>query len=1289
MTVSIEGSRAFARTDATGRFLINRAPSGRHVLIVDGHSADHGHEQHGVFETQVTLNRSTTTVLSYTIWMTPLDASGDKRVRSPTTGETIVTNPRIPGLEVRIPKASIIRDADGRTVRDLNLTAIAVDRPPFPLPSHITVPLYFTAQPGRAYLSKGAQIIYPNYNHQPAGARVDFWNYDARDRGWYIYGRGTVTADAKQVVPDPGVRVWEFTGAMISSSPTPPDNGPTAGGGTLGGDPVDMATGLFVYEKTDLKLADTLPIALTRTYRPNDTNSYAFGVGTNHPYDVRLWSVHNFQDVDLILPDGGRVHYVRISPGHSYTDAIYEAANAPGRYYKSTVRWNGNSGWDLKLRDGTVWVFPQYGSLAAIRDRYGNQITVSRASGGTGNITQITSPHGRWVQFTYDTSNRITRIRDNGGRTASYAYDASGHLWTATDIDGGTSSYYYDTAGRMTSINDARGITYITNSYDNAGRVTEQTMADGGTHQFDYQTDATGKITKTTLTDPRDFQREVTFSASSYPVKDVLAAGSAEEEATTYERAPTTNQIISKTDELGRKTTYDYNAQGELLKITRLADTAHAAATTYTREPTFGQVTSLTDAEGHTSSYAYDARGQLISAKDATDRETTFAYANNDGVPTSVTDPAGKSTRYTYEAGDLIAKRDPAGNETVYATDAVGRVVAMIDELGRRTRYTHDNAGHVVRVTDPLGHATRFEHDANGNLTKVTDARGNITRLTYDDMDRVASWTDGLGGTERRAYDQSGNVTRVTDREGQITDFRYDVLDRRIFAGYGRIGDDESPTYDETIDYEYDDAGRLTTAGDSKTGTLTNGYDELDNLASQAGPQRTVTYTHDAAGRRTSMTVAGQPTVTYGHDAAGRLTGVTRSGTQVSLSYDAAGRLATTTLPDGITQARTYDDASNLTTIAYSRLGASVGDINYAYDARGQRTATWGTMARTGIPQPLGAATYDAANRRTSQDGAALSYDDNGNLTNDGSSSYGWSARGLLTRVSHGGDNTDFAYDASERRTQKTTSAGTTSYVYDGANVATELVDGTPSASLIAGLAVDQIFGRATPNGVKSLLTDALGSTIALADASGTVQTSYTYEPFGAATRTGQTDDNPTQYTGRENDGTGLLYYRARYYSPAMHRFISEDPARYDGGGPNFYSYVAGDPVNLTDPSGLMPASDPSPGPCGPGRKNGGDAQCGYSGVGPESPPVPHPPHSGGGSGPCGGTVMGVIWNPLLSAPGCSGGDGGGESGPEEGGDSPVIPTPDVSPGGPQHPIPVTPRPTPLPIRPPIPLPIP
>lgn len=91
----------------------------------------------------------------------------------------------------------------------------------------------------------------------------------------------------------------------------------------------------------------------------------------------------------------------------------------------------------------------------------------------------------------------------------------------------------------------------------------------------------------------------------------------------------------------------------------------------------------------------------------------------------------------------------------------------------------------------------------------------------------------------------------------------------------------------------------------------------------------------------------------------------------------------------------------------------------------------------------------------------------------------------------------------------------------------------------------------------------------AVTSATGTVQASYTFEPFGATTATGPLSPNEFQFTGRENDGTGLYDYRARYYNPGIHRFISEDPTGLDGGDVNLFAYVQNRPTDLTDPLGL------------------------------------------------------------------------------------------------------------------------
>ncbi len=111
---------------------------------------------------------------------------------------------------------------------------------------------------------------------------------------------------------------------------------------------------------------------------------------------------------------------------------------------------------------------------------------------------------------------------------------------------------------------------------------------------------------------------------------------------------------------------------------------------------------------------------------------------------------------------------------------------------------------------------------------------------------------------------------------------------------------------------------------------------------------------------------------------------------------------------------------------------------------------------------------------------------------------------------------------------------------------------------------------RTDTGGSTNFLADALGSTVALTDSTGTVQTNYSYEPFGKTTVSGAATSNNSAYTGRELDATGLYFYRARYYNPQFGRFTSEDPIGF-AGGINVYSFVSNSPTNWIDPLGLRP----------------------------------------------------------------------------------------------------------------------
>ena len=228
-----------------------------------------------------------------------------------------------------------------------------------------------------------------------------------------------MSANRAQVVPNPGVEIYGFTGAMVSNPGNAPPDGPRPGDPNKDGEPVDLGTGLFIYQKTDLMLPDIMPLVLTRTYRQNDQQSHAFGIGASMSYDMFLVGDNNtfpegYTFQDLILADGSRIHFPRTSPctgtnGYcDFTNAVYEHTSSGSAFYGAIIRFQGCSpsgSWTLTMKDGAVYCFPdsdasnnpRSAAPNGMHDRYGNSLVFTRDSNH--NLTQITSPGSRWIQY--------------------------------------------------------------------------------------------------------------------------------------------------------------------------------------------------------------------------------------------------------------------------------------------------------------------------------------------------------------------------------------------------------------------------------------------------------------------------------------------------------------------------------------------------------------------------------------------------------------------------------------------------------------------------------------------------------------------------------------------------------------------------------------------------------------------------------------------------------------------------------------------------------------------------
>jgi len=212
-----------------------------------------------------------------------------------------------------------------------------------------------------------------------------------------------------------------------------------------------------------------------------------------------------------------------------------------------------------------------------------------------------------------------------------------------------------------------------------------------------------------------------------------------------------------------------------------------------------------------------------------------------------------------------------------------------------------------------------------------------------------------------------------------------------------------------------------------------------------------------------------------------------------------------------------------------------------------------------------------------------ITYDNNGNMatvTNScGLTKYTWDVRNRLVGIN--GYKPDcsiltasFIYDPLGRRIEKTINGRTIKYLYDGLDIVQEIENSLPTVNYVRTMNIDEPLAgiELSTNTTKYYHADALGSIVGLSSHGRTVglTTSYTYDAFGQVTISGEMSDNPFQYTGRENDGTGLYYYRARYYSPELQRFVSEDPIGSRGGDVNYYAYVNNRPATHRDPLGLF-----------------------------------------------------------------------------------------------------------------------
>lgn len=198
-----------------------------------------------------------------------------------------------------------------------------------------------------------------------------------------------------------------------------------------------------------------------------------------------------------------------------------------------------------------------------------------------------------------------------------------------------------------------------------------------------------------------------------------------------------------------------------------------------------------------------------------------------------------------------------------------------------------------------------------------------------------------------------------------------------------------------------------------------------------------------------------------------------------------------------------------------------------------------------------------------------FTYDNEGQLATGHGASYAFDYEHRLTGV---GATAQYRYDGIGNRLEATRNNVTTRYVYDLRGNLIAEADGanTITRYYIHGLG---LLSLVTPAGATYCYHfNQIGSTVALTDMTPEMVNQYAYTPFGTIANQTEAIAQPFTFVGQMGvmtEPNGFYYMRARYYDPAVRRFISEDPIGFEGGDLNLYAYVGNNPTNRNDPLGL------------------------------------------------------------------------------------------------------------------------
>lgn len=573
--------------------------------------------------------------------------------------------------------------------------------------------------------------------------------------------------------------------------------------------------------------------------------------------------------------------------------------------------------------------------------------------------------------------------------------------------------------------------------------------------------------------------------------------------------------------------------------------------------------------------------------------------------------------------GRVVTRTEGTGTATPattsYTYDRLGRVQTITDPASHVTSYTYDRVSRVISSTDPDAGTTTTSYDANGNQQSVTTPMGTVA-TAYDDLDRPKTITQGATALASYTYDTATlgkgkpatSTTTVDGRAYTQTVTGYTRHGQATGATYSFPAEGNAPAATYTMSATFDGGDRPSTvtypgAGALSSETVTTTYNTVsspERLTSDLGtPASYVTgtsyFNNGALESRTlnASTNAGATPLTraytwetntqrlatvrttlgstlieddsYTWYAGGPLWKVLsaavpgRNAFASCTTYDALARLKHAwTAPSGCTDAVT-SVGSEPGAFNRSWTYAADGNIQSVRDGASTTNYTYGSATHPHAVTAVGAASfaYDAGGHQKSRTRAGTT----SNLT--------WDVLGRLTQSDGVGGNASYVDGIDRTRLSRTIGSTTTRYL-PGQEI--DYVAGAVTAVRryysIGGTTVAVRTVTAASNTLTWQVNDRQGSVaLQVTEGTGTLSRAYT-DPYGLP-RTGAgvlaTDRGWLQSTA---DPTGLTDLGARYYDPALGRFLSPDPlnVQVTAQSANAYAYADNNPVSFSDPSGLV-----------------------------------------------------------------------------------------------------------------------